>query len=97
VVQSLDETGKLESLYGKKQAQTLRDLAELSTVIYTAPPGAINTSNTASALMVALDSLATFGVTGFPAPVVTGLREAGKFVKNRKTKARILDALKENQ
>jgi DNA-binding transcriptional MerR regulator len=97
VVQSLDETGKLESLYGKKQAQTLRDLAELSTVIYTAPPGAINTSNTASALMVALDSLVTFGATGFPAPVVTGLREASKYVKNRKIKARIQDALKENQ
>jgi hypothetical protein len=27
----------LKALYGKKQAQTLRDLAELSTVIYTAP------------------------------------------------------------
>ena len=94
VINTLDNEGKLESLYGKKQAQTLRDLAELSSVIYTAPPGAINTSNTASALTVAMDSLAGFGVTGMPLPVVTTLREAGKYLKNRKLKARINEALR---
>jgi hypothetical protein len=93
-VLGLDRDGKLEALYGKRQAQVLRDLAELSSDIYTAPPGAINTSNTASALQVALDSLATFGATGFPAPVLTTLREANKYVKNRKTKARIEAALR---
>lgn len=93
-VRDMDATGKLESLYGKKQAQTLRDLAELASVIYTAPPGAINTSNTASALMVALDSLGTFTVTGVPAPVATALKEASKYVKNQKIKARINAALR---
>lgn len=92
-VQGLDRDGKLEALYGRRQAQTLRDLAELSSVIYTAPPGAINTSNTASALQVALDSLVTFGATGVPAPVLTTLREASKYVKNRATKKRVQDAL----
>lgn len=95
VVASLDREGKLESLYGKKQAQILRDLAELATVVYTAPPGAINTSNTASALQVALDSFATFSATGLPVPVVTALREAARFTKNRKLKSRINEALKE--
>lgn len=94
-ISSLDREGKLESLYGKKQAQVLRDLAELSTVIYTAPPGAINTSNTASALRVALDSFGTFAATGFPVPAVLALKEAAKFAKNRKLKARINEALKE--
>lgn len=93
VIKTMDDEGKLESLYGKKQAQTLRDLAELSTVIYTAPPGAINTSNTASALMVAMDSLAGFGATGMPVPVVTSLKSISKYVKNRKLKARINEAL----
>jgi hypothetical protein len=97
VVKSLDREGKLESLYGKKQAQVLRDLAELSTVIYTAPPGAINTSNTASALQVALDSVATFGATGLPVPAATALRELARFSKNRKLKARINEALKETE
>ena len=93
-VRSLDQDGKLEALYGKRQAQVLRDLAELSSDIYTAPPGAINTSNTASALQVALDTLVTFGTTSIPVPAVTALREANKYVKNRKTKARIDAALR---
>lgn len=94
VIKQLDEEGKLESLYGKKQAQQLRDLAELSSVIYTAPPGAINTSNTASALQVALDGLVGFGISGLPVPAVTILREGSKYIKNRETKKRIQDSLK---
>ena len=96
-VRNMDETGKLESLYGKKQAQTMRDLADLATVIYTAPPGAINTSNTASALMVALDSLGTFAVTGVPAPVATALKQASKYMRDQKVKARINQALSAHQ
>lgn len=93
-VRQMDEIGKLESLYGKKQAQILRDLADIASVIYTAPPGAINTSNTASALQVALDSVGTFAVTGIPAPAATALKEASKYIKDRKVKARINEALK---
>lgn len=92
-VNALDAEGKLEALYGKKQAQIIRDLAELSRDIYTAPPGAVNASGTASALMVALDSLGTFAVTGVPAPVATALREASKFVRNAKVRNRIKLAL----
>jgi len=94
VVRDMDATGKLESLYGKKQAQTLRDLADIASVIFTAPPGAVNTSNTASALMVAMDSLGTFAVTGIPAPAATALKEAAKYIRDKKTKARINESLK---
>lgn len=94
VINQMDETGKLESLYGKKQAQQLRDLADIASVIYTAPPGAINTSNTASALQVALDSVGTFAVTGIPAPAATALKEAAKYIRDKKTKARINESLK---
>jgi hypothetical protein len=93
-VRELDDMGKLEALYGKRQAQVLRDLAELASDIYTAPPGAINTSNTASALQVAMDSLVTFGATGVPAPTLNLLKEANKYVRNRKTRARIEAALR---
>jgi hypothetical protein len=92
-IRTLDREGKLDSLFGKKQAQNIRDLGELSIDIYTAPPGAVNFSNTASALQVALDTVLTFGVTGVPAPAATALREASKYVKNRETKARIRKAL----
>ena len=94
VIKSLDQDGKLVSLYGKKQAQQLRDLAEIASVIYTAPPGAINTSNTASALQVAMDSFVTFGATGVPAPALTALRQASKYVKDRKLKAQVEQSLK---
>lgn len=93
VVKALDQEGKLESLYGKKQAQLLRDLADLSTDIYTAPPGAVNFSNTASALQVALDSLGTWFITGVPGPAATVIKESVKYVKNRDTRKRINEAL----
>jgi hypothetical protein len=92
-IRTLDREGKLDSLFGKKQAQNIRDLGELSIDIYTAPPGAVNFSNTASALRVALEGALTFGATGIPVPAVTALKEASKYVKNRETKARIRKAL----
>jgi hypothetical protein len=94
VIRSLDKEGKLEGLYGKKQAQQIRDLGEIAIDIYTAPPGAINFSNTASALQVALDSVGTFGLTGIPAPAVTALREASKYAKNRQVRMRVQQSLK---
>lgn len=94
VIRSMDRAGKLEALYGKKQAQQIRDLGEIAIDIYTAPPGAINFSNTASALQVAMDSVATFGLTGIPAPAVTALREASKYVKNRQVRMRVQQSLK---
>jgi hypothetical protein len=93
VIRSLDREGKLESLYGKKQAQQIRDLGEIAIDIYTAPPGAINFSNTASALQVALDSVMTFGLTGIPAPAATALKEATKYVKSREVRNRVRQAL----
>jgi hypothetical protein len=93
VIKSMDDKGKLESLYGKKGAQVIRDLGQISKDIFTAPPGSVNHSNTASALQVALDGFATFSFTGVPAPALTALREAGKQVKNIKTKKKIQQSL----
>lgn len=94
-IQRLDQSGKLEALYGKKQAQTIRDLGDIATDISTAPPGAVNFSNTASALRVAMDSFGTFAFTGIPAPAVTALKEATKYVRDAKTRARIREALRD--
>lgn len=96
-IKTLDREGKLEGLFGKKQAQQLRDLQEIANVIYTAPPGSINTSNTASALRIALDATATAGLTGLPVPAVTALKEAAKYVKNRETRTRVNQALNVGQ
>jgi len=93
-VRTLDQDGKLQALYGKRQAQVLRDLADIATDIYTAPPGAVNHSNTASALSIALDTIGTAALTGMPAPALTALKELAKYVRNRKTRARIEAALR---
>lgn len=92
-IQRFDQDGKLDALYGKKQAQIIRDLGDIARDIYTAPPGAVNFSNTASALRVALDSMATFGVTGIPAPAATALKEATKYMRDRQTRNRVREAL----
>lgn len=93
VILTLDQKGKLGSIYGKRNAQIIRDLGDLANDIYTAPPGSVNFSNTASALQVALDSLGTFAMTGIPAPVATTLMEGAKYVRNAKTKSRIKNSL----
>jgi hypothetical protein len=92
-IKAMDQTGKLEALYGKKQAQTLRDLSEIALDIYTAPPGAINMSNTGSAMMNALDTVLTYGLAGLPIPGKQVLLEATQYVRNRQTRARVKDAL----
>jgi hypothetical protein len=41
-----------------------------------------------------LDSIATGAATGIPAPAITALREASRYVRDRKTRARIEAALR---
>jgi hypothetical protein len=93
VINSLDSQGKLDAIYGKRNAQVIRDLGELSTDVFTAPPGAVNFSNTASAMQVAMDQLGTFAVTGIPAPVANILRESTKFVKNAKKRKQVQESI----
>jgi hypothetical protein len=95
VVRQWDEAGKLDSLFGKREAQQLRDLAELANDILTAPPGAVNFSNTSSALRNALDQIAMAKLGAVPVAARAALQEALSYVKDRKTRARIRDALKE--
>lgn len=92
-VRELDQDGKLISLFGKNQAQVLRDLAEISIDIYTAPPGAVNFSNTSSALANAFDTVATFGLSGLPIAGKQTIAEILKYTKNRATRKRIKEAL----
>jgi hypothetical protein len=94
-VKTLDADGKLDFIFGKKGAETLRDLNDLAKDIYTAPPGSVNTSNTASALRIALDTIVTGSLSGIPVPAATALREASKYMANRKTALRIREALGE--
>lgn len=93
-IKRLDADGRLQTLFGKQGAQHLRDLNDLAKVIYTTPPGAVNTSHTASVIAWMLtDAGLTGAVTGMPVPIATSLKLLIKHVKNRQLQKRIEIAL----
>jgi hypothetical protein len=91
-IKRLDSEGKLDYLYGKKGAEQLRAVNDLAKVMFTSPPGTVNTSNTASVLLAAMD-MAVSGSAGMPLPIMSGLKMLVKNVKDRKLRSRIQDAL----
>ena len=95
-IQSLDKNGRLDIVLGKDKAQKVRDLNEVLQYVQTVPPGTlINTSGTAGTILAAIAEAGITGsVTGLPVPVISGIKAATQFVKDRKLKARIEDALK---
>lgn len=88
----LDKNGKLDFVFGKKGAEMLRTVNDVAKDVLVAPPGAVNTSNTASVLAGLMD-VAISGTSGVPAPVMTSLRLMTKSIKDRKTRARARKAL----
>jgi hypothetical protein len=94
-VRALDENGRLDVIFGKKNAQTIRDLNAILIDVVTAPPGTlINTSGTAGTLLATMTELGLTGMlTGLPIPVATGIRQILKLKRERATRAKIADAL----
>jgi hypothetical protein len=93
-VRALDADNRLEFVLGKKRAQAVRDLNEIAKVVMTMPPGAVNTSNTASVILAAIaEAGATGGLTGLPLPVLSTLRMASRYVKDQRIRQRVNDAL----
>ena len=95
-VTQLDKNGRLDIIFGKKTAETMRDLNDIVRYVNTVPPGTlVNSSGTAGTIMAAIiESGVTGTLTGLPVPVLTGLRFAAKQIKNARIKAKINDALK---
>lgn len=94
VINQLDRTGKLDFIFGKKQAEQLRLINDVAKDVLTSPPGAINTSNTAGVLAGMLD-IAISGTSGVPAPVATSFRLITKSLKNSKLRKQVNEALGE--
>jgi enamine deaminase RidA (YjgF/YER057c/UK114 family) len=85
-IRELDDGGRLDFILGKKDAQTVRDIAEIASVIKTVPPGSVNTSNTAATLIALLgESAATTAFTGIPAPLVS----IARLVKQKRDTAQL--------
>lgn len=94
-IKGLDKNGRLDIVLGKEKAQTIRDLNEVLQYVQTVPPGTlVNTSGTAGTILLAISEVGGgLAFTGLPVPVLAGIRYANQFVKDRKLKARIEDAL----
>lgn len=75
VVTTLDQDGKLDYLFGKKGAQEIRDLLETTINVNAPLKGAANYSNTASALITALDK-----VNQTPLGRIPGIGSMSKFI-----------------
>lgn len=94
VITDLDRSGKLDYVFGRRTADLLRTINDVAKDVVTAPPGSINTSGTSGAILNALDTLGTFGITGQPIPggkLLMGLKSALKNRELRKEVKRLLD------
>jgi hypothetical protein len=94
-IKALDESGKLDILFGKKGAEDLRTIAEVAKDVFVSQPGAVNYSNTSSALMTMIDAAmlpASFAATGLP---MTGIATGAKAIKDRSRKRRTKKQIKE--
>jgi hypothetical protein len=96
-IEEFDADGRLDSIFGKKQAQMLRDLGQIAADAFDAPPGTVNTSGTANAVLTALDTFATFMTTGVPAPAISAARAAAKYAKTAEVRNRVREALQPTQ
>jgi hypothetical protein len=94
-ITALDADGKLDFIFGKNGAQTLRDIREIAQISRTvSPEAAINHSNTAMTLAALADTVFS-GLSGIPAPIATTSRMALKHIKDVRLRNRISDALNE--
>lgn len=92
IIRSLDEDGKLDFIFGKQGAQQMRTVNDVVKDIYTAPPGSVNTSNTAGVLIGLMDT-AVSGMSGVPLPIGTALRYGIKQQKSKALQKRMGEAL----
>lgn len=92
IIRGLDEDGKLDFIFGKRGAQQMRTVNDVVKDIYTAPPGSVNTSNTAGVLIGLMDT-AVSGMSGVPLPIGTALRYGIKQQKSKALQKRMGEAL----
>lgn len=92
VIKKLDADGKLDYVFGKRGGQQLRVLNDVAKDVLVATPGAVNTSNTASVILAALD-MGMSGAAGLPLPVASGLRMLANNIKDKKLAARVRESL----
>jgi len=92
-IKALAKNGKLELMFGKKGAQQIETINEVAKVVLTSPPGAVNTSNTATVLAGLMD-IAVSGTAGIPTPAFTAGKLLMDGLKDKKLRAKVNKALR---
>lgn len=94
-VSALDKNNRLDVVLGKKNARIVRDLNDVAKYVNTVPPGTlINNSGTAGTILAAIGEAGLLGAsTGIPVPILTGLKQIAKVVKNKRIKDKVESAL----
>ncbi len=92
-IMALDKNGKLEKVFGKKGAEQLKDMNDIAKDVFVAQPNAVNTSNTSSAILAAMDMMMTAGA-GVPTPILSGIKFTRDAAKRRALDKKVKEALK---
>lgn len=92
-IMALDKNGKLEKVFGKKGAEQLKDMNDIAKDVFVAQPNAVNTSNTSSAILAAMDMMMTAGA-GVPTPILSGIKFSRDAAKRRALDKKVKEALK---
>lgn len=95
-ITNLDKSGKLDYIFGSEGADQLRVINDVAKDILTAPPGAVNVSNTATVLAGLMDVVIS-GSSGVPAPIMSSFRLMTKSITDAKLKSRVKKALGEQK
>ena len=95
VVSTLDKNGRIDLVFGKKSAEIVRDLNDVSKYISTTPPGTlINNSGTAGTILAAMADIGISSpLAGMPVPLMTGLKALATHMKNKEMRAKVIKAL----
>ena len=88
VLNEIDQDGKLDYIFGKKGAEEVRNLYETTFNVNNPLKGAVNYSNTSSALMKALD-----GVALLPISRVIGVKQGLEKVKEMGIKKQVKESV----
>jgi Transglycosylase SLT domain len=89
-IRKLDKNGKLDVILGKKNAEIIRTIGDLSLNIFAPPPGAVNASGSATLILEAINHM---GMAGIPKIGVILSKQALKYAKEYKNHNRIENAL----
>jgi hypothetical protein len=93
-IKSLDRDGKLDLIFGKQQAQKIRDLGDAVVVAYTSPEGSINRSNNRY-VMVEISKKLENMAKRLPGPVAWAAEKAAQGAQSISARNQVKEALRQ--